>query len=75
MGTGDILIHIDEELSDERIQELGRDIGLTPGIVSACVHENTHHLFVVDFDPEVIKPSHILHSIRHRGFHAQMVGL
>jgi hypothetical protein len=75
MDIGDIVIHINEELSATRIHELERDLAEDPGIYCACVHENTHHLLVVDFDPEEVRPSHIVHSIRNRGLHAQMIGL
>jgi len=75
MGTGDILIHINEELNEDRIHELEQDLGRDPGIFCACMNEKTRHLLVVDYDPVEIKPSGIVHSIRDRGLHAQMIGL
>lgn len=74
MYTGDILIHIDEDLDDDRIHSLERDLAEQEGIYSACVHERTRHLMVVDFDPMAIKPSAIVHSVRGRGLHAAMIG-
>ncbi|MBF0256284.1 MAG: heavy-metal-associated domain-containing protein [Gammaproteobacteria bacterium] len=75
MSTGDIVIHINEDLNDENIHQLEREISHIKGVVSACVHEQARHLMLVDFDPETIKPSHIVHSFRGRGLHAQMIGL
>ena len=75
MGTGDIVIHINEDLNEDRIHELERELGSDPGILCACMHEKTHHLLIVDFDPDQVQPSSIVHSIRHRGLHAQMIGL
>jgi hypothetical protein len=75
MGTGDIVIHIDEDLNDDRIHQLEREISDVDGVVSVCMHENARHLLVVDFDPETVKPSNIVHSFRGKGLHAQMIGL
>jgi len=75
MHTGDIVIHIDETLDDHHIHSLEREIGDTRGVQSACMHERTRHLMVVDFDPMALRPSAIVTSIRDSGLHAQMVGL
>ena len=39
MHTGDIVIHIDEALDDDRVHDLARQIGDGHGIFSACMHE------------------------------------
>jgi hypothetical protein len=30
---------------------------------------------VVDYDADAVRPSDIVHSVRSRGLHAQMIGL
>ncbi len=75
MYTGDILIHIDEALDDDRIHELERELGSWDGVYSACMHENARHLMVVDFDARAVRPSELLQSVRNRGLHAEMIGL
>lgn len=75
MYSGDILIHIDENLDDDRIHALEREMSGERGIYSACVHEKARHLMLVDFDSSVVQPSHIVHSVRNKGLHAEMVGL
>jgi hypothetical protein len=75
MGIGDIVIHIDEDLNDDRIHELERQLSGDQGVYSACMHEKTRHLMVVDFDPDEIRPSSIVQAVRGRGLHAQMLGL
>ncbi len=75
MGTGDIVIHIDEDLDDDDIHDLERAMAGEPGVVSACVHERTPHLLVVDFDPDTVRPSHLVESVRSKGLHASMLGL
>lgn len=75
MGVGDILIHIDENLDDNGIKSLEREISAERGVVSACVNEKTRHLVVVDFDPATVRPSELVQVFRSRGLHATMVGL
>jgi hypothetical protein len=75
MYTGDILIHIDETLDDRHIHALERALGDEPGVYSACMHERTRHLMLVDFDPAEVRPSAIVQAVRGRGLHAEMIGL
>jgi hypothetical protein len=75
MYNADIVIHIDEALNDDAVHHLVRDVGSEDGILSACMHERARHLMLVDFDPRRVSPSHIVHSVRNRGFHAEMIGL
>ena len=75
MHYGDIVIHIDEDLDDQGIYQLEQDLADQAGIYSACVGARTRHLMIVDFDPEDLRPSEIVHNIRDRGFHASMIGL
>jgi len=75
MYTGDIVIHIDEELDNDRIHDLARQIGDTHGIYSACMHERTRHLMIVDFDATELRPSGIVQAVRSQGLHAEMIGL
>jgi len=74
MYTGDIVIHIDETLDDDRIHQLERELGDQRGIFSACMHEKTRHLMVVDFDAKEVRPSSIVQTVRNRGLHAEMIG-
>jgi hypothetical protein len=74
MYTGDIVIHIDENLDDRRIHALERALGDEAGIYSACAHEKARHLMLVDYDPQALRPSDIVHSVRERGLHAEMIG-
>jgi len=75
LNISDIVIHISETLDDSGIHGLQREIGEENGVYSACMHEKTRHLMVVDFDPMEVRPSHLVHAVRERGLHAVMVGL
>ena len=71
----DVLIHIDEELADEAIQQLERDISFIPGVVSACVNQRARHLMLVDYDPEDVHATDLLGMVRRRGVSAELIGL
>jgi hypothetical protein len=74
MHCADIVVHIDETLDDDHIHNLEKVLGNKPGVYCACVHEARRHLMLVDFDPESIRPSQIVHTVRYTGLHAEMIG-
>ena len=71
----DVVIHIDEELADEAIHQLEREICFIPGVYSACVNERARHLMLVDYDPQDIHASELLGMVRQRGVGAELIGL
>ena len=56
----DVVIHIDEELPDDDIYQLERDLGSVPGVYSACVNDRARHL---------------LNMVRQHGVGAELIGL
>lgn len=71
----DVVIHIDEDLSDNEIHELETDLAVMDGVYSACVHERARHLMLVDFDPEDVGAGVLLHQVESHGVHAELIGL
>lgn len=71
----DVVIHIDEDLQDDAIYQLERDIANIPGVYSACVNDRARHLMLVDYDPEGIHASDLLGQVRRHGVGAELVGL
>lgn len=71
----DVLIHIDEEISDDYIHGLEREISSKDGVYSACAHVNARHLMLVEFDPSDIQAHELLHTVTSHGLHAELVGL
>jgi len=71
----DVLIHIDEELSDDDIHDIERDLSYMDGVYSACVSERARHLMLVDYDPEGIGSGMLLNEVESHGVHAELVGL
>lgn len=71
----DILIHIGENLDDDNIHDLEKQISFRPGIYSACVNEKARHLMLVDYDPDTVHAIDILHQVKQNGLHAELIGL
>ena len=72
--NANVVIHVDEELSDEKIHSLENELAGMSGIVSSCVHERTRHLWVVDYDPRKLRSAEVLHRIKNTGLHAELIG-
>jgi hypothetical protein len=71
----DVVIHIDEDLADEAIHEIERNLGAVNGVYSACVNDRARHLMLVDYDPEGIRAGELLNVVRQHGVNAELVGL
>ena len=71
----DIVVHIDENLPDERIHALEKTLAQRSGVYSACVHENARHLLLVDYDPSNVSSGAILDRVTAQGLHAELIGL
>ena len=69
-----IVVHIDEMLSEDQIQAMEKDISYAGGVYAACVHERTPHLMVVDYDPMETHSSALLHNVQNHGVHAELIG-
>ena len=76
MATYDanVVVHIDEDLSAKEITDMEKSLADVSGIVSACVHEKTPHLLVVDYDPRAVHSTTLLAYIRNNGLHAELIG-
>ena len=70
----DILIHIGENLDDDRIHNLEKMLCFEKGVYSACVNEKARHLMLVDYDPESVHASDILFQVQRTGGHAGVIG-
>lgn len=71
----DVVIHIDEDLADEAIHDLERDLSYIPGVYCACVNDRARHLMLIDYDPDGIEAVDLLAAVRQHGVGAELVGL
>ena len=69
-----IVVHVADELSDNAISDMQQNLSGVDGVVSACVHERTRHLWVIDYDPRQVRSGQLLQRIRNNGLHAELIG-
>jgi len=70
----DVVLHIDEHLSSDEIHSMEKELSQTDGVYSACVHERTPHLMVVDYDPMQTHSTFLLQNVQNHGLHAELIG-
>jgi hypothetical protein len=68
------VVHINESLSADEIHDIEKELSGVRGVVSACAHEKTPHLLVVDYDPQSINSCDLIFFIERNGIHASLVG-
>ncbi len=69
-----VVIHVAEELNDDQIYGIQQELAGVSGLVSACVHERTRHLWIIDYDPRQVRSGQLLQHIRDNGLHAELIG-
>ena len=69
-----VIIHVNEKLTDEQIHEIEMQLASVQGVVSACVHIRTPHLFVIDYDPRSIHTGQLLQEVKNRRLSARLIG-
>ena len=56
-----VVVHIDENLTNEQIHEIEKRLSSVKGVVSACAHVRTPHLFV----PKSIHNGQLLQEVKN----------
>ena len=74
MEISDVLIHIDESISNERRFKLEETLRDVQGIVSPRFSKQEHLMFVT-YDSDSTSASTILTQIRDQGYASQIVGI
>ena len=72
--VADVVLHIDESLSSDEIHSMEKELSMAGGVYSACVHERTPHLMVVDYDPMETHASYLLQNLHNHGLHGELIG-
>jgi hypothetical protein len=68
------IIHIDETLTDDQLENVERQLSDASGVIAACVHKKARHLMVVDYDPNFVSSGSLLHTLQDQGLHAELIG-
>jgi len=70
----EVIVHIDESLSDEYLSQLEKHLCKDYGISNARISPRHHHLMLVDYLPDNIDSVQVLTHVKNKGVHAKLVG-
>jgi hypothetical protein len=74
MDISDVMIHIDKNLSADEKHTLEEQMREIPGVIAPRFNPGRDHLLLVAFDPDRVKTSAMLDSVRAVGYRAQLIG-
>lgn len=75
ISIADVLVHIDESLSKEALENLENVVRKDECVISASVPAGKIHLMLVAFNPECTSSKKVLFNVNKEGVHAELVGL
>jgi hypothetical protein len=73
--TTEILMHINENMTEEEQREFLRSFGNRPGGLEAHLHSEKDHFMFVAYDPEELCPHDLVSIAQESGVHAQLIDL
>lgn len=74
MSLSDILIHVNQDLSDEQRNTLEESMRQIHGVVAPRFNPGKDHLLLVAFNPEATSTGALLAKVQSFGYKAQLVG-
>lgn len=74
MNVSDILIHINDTLSDLQRENLEDAMRQIDGVVAPRFNPGKDHLLLVAFNPELTSSAALLDRVQSAGYRAQLVG-
>jgi hypothetical protein len=75
MNISDVMIHINESLSEEARVSLENAVRKIEGVVSPRFNAEKAHLLVVTYNTEKTTTAALLETVRAAGYNAQVVGM
>lgn len=73
--TVDVMIHIDETLSEESLKRIAETVREDACVVSADMPGKNAHMMRVAYNPLCTAATDILARVRNTGVHAELVGM
>ena len=71
----DITLHIDENINKAEREALRDAILIMDGVMTADCQDNTPHLMIIGYDPDLVNSMDFLSAMKVKGMHAELVGL
>ena len=75
MNIGDVMIHINEPLSEEARSALENTMQKVEGVVSPHFNPGKAHLLMIAYDTDKTSTAVLLERTRAAGYSAQLVGM
>lgn len=70
-----VVVHIDEDLQQEQIDNLETSLGSDAGVRKVRVNRKKKHLILVDYIPSVINARQLISYVKNKGYNAVLVGM
>lgn len=74
MNVSDILIHINDTLSEQQRKVLEESMRQIDGVVAPRFNRGKEHLLLVAFNPDATSTAALLAQVHSFGYNAQLVG-
>ena len=74
MNVSDILIHINDTLSEQQRKALEESMRQIDGVVAPRFNPGKEHLLLVAFNPGATSTAALLAQVQSFGYNAQLVG-
>lgn len=71
----DMIVHVDETVTTEKIHELEAVVRTDACVISACASHENPHMLTVTYNPDCTSSAEVLNMIQAQGVHANLVGL
>jgi hypothetical protein len=75
IDLADVTLHVDETLDSGGLADLEDAFRNREGIISVHVDKKRPHLFVLEYNPEMVNSKDLLTITQHQGLHAELIGL
>lgn len=71
----DVMIHIDETLSEELLKMVEAAVREDTCVISAGIPADNKHMMLVAYNPECASAADILARVKNAGVHAELIGM
>lgn len=71
----DMIVHVNETVPAERMNELEEVLRTDACVISACCSNDNPHLLMVTYNPACTTSGNVLNMVQAQGLHANLVGL
>ena len=75
MDIVDMIVHVNETIPTERMNELEEVLRTDACVISACSSTDNPHLLMVTYNPACTTSGNVLNMVQAQGVHANLVGL